>query len=154
MSGKTVTRADLAESVFRKVGLSRTESAELVETVIDEICNAIVRGESVKLSSFAARTISSRKLRMTLWLGPVMPTFWPARTSAHTTRAPVWVLPVPGGPWIGSTLSSRSRASRLAESRVVSPARASSRAGPERRRGGRFRRRSRAARNRPGASMP
>ena len=33
MAGKTVTRADLAESVFRKVGLSRTESAELVETV-------------------------------------------------------------------------------------------------------------------------
>ena len=42
MTAKTVTRADLAESVFRKVGLSRTESAELVETVIDEICNAIV----------------------------------------------------------------------------------------------------------------
>ena len=40
MSAKTVTRADLAETVFRKVGLSRTESAELVETVIDEICKA------------------------------------------------------------------------------------------------------------------
>ncbi|MGO7550688.1 integration host factor subunit alpha, partial [Rhizobium leguminosarum] len=44
MTGKTLTRSDLAESFFRKVGLSRTESAELLETVIDEICNAIVRG--------------------------------------------------------------------------------------------------------------
>ena len=61
MSGKTVTRADLAESVFRKVGLSRTESAQLVETVIDEICNAIVRGESVKLSSFATFQVRSQE---------------------------------------------------------------------------------------------
>ena len=64
MAGKTVTRADLAESVFRKVGLSRTESAELVETVIDEICNAIVRGESVKLSSFATFQVRSKNERI------------------------------------------------------------------------------------------
>jgi integration host factor subunit alpha len=64
MAGKTVTRADLAESVFRKVGLSRTESAELVETVIDEICNAIVRGEVVKLSSFATFQVRSKNERI------------------------------------------------------------------------------------------
>ncbi len=64
MAGKTVTRADLAESVFRKVGLSRTESDELVETVIDEICNAIVRGESVKLSSFATFQVRSKNERI------------------------------------------------------------------------------------------
>ena len=64
MAGKTVTRADLAESVFRKVGLSRTESAELVETVIDEICNAIVRGETVKLSSFATFQVRSKNERI------------------------------------------------------------------------------------------
>ncbi|TIU74238.1 MAG: integration host factor subunit alpha, partial [Mesorhizobium sp.] len=46
MGGKTLTRADLAEAVYRKVGLSRTESAELVEAVLDEICEAIVRGET------------------------------------------------------------------------------------------------------------
>ena len=40
MAGKTVTRADLAESVFRKVGLSRTESAELVETVSGQLDKA------------------------------------------------------------------------------------------------------------------
>ncbi len=64
MAGKTVTRADLAESVFRKVGLSRTESAELVETVIDEICNAIVRGETVKLSSFATFQVRDKNERI------------------------------------------------------------------------------------------
>ena len=64
MTGKTVTRADLAESVFRKVGLSRTESAELVETVIDEICNAIVRGETVKLSSFATFQVRDKNERI------------------------------------------------------------------------------------------
>jgi len=47
MGGKTITRADLAEAVYRKVGLSRTESSQLVEMVLDEICGAIVRGETV-----------------------------------------------------------------------------------------------------------
>ena len=64
MSGKTVTRADLAESVFRKVGLSRTESAALVEMVIEEICNAIVRGETVKLSSFATFQVRDKNERV------------------------------------------------------------------------------------------
>src|SRR5690606_6173625 len=64
MGGKTITRADLAEAVYRKVGLSRTESAQLVEMVIDEICGAIVRGETVKLSSFATFQIRSKKQRI------------------------------------------------------------------------------------------
>ena len=64
MSGKTITRADLAEAVFRKVGLSRTESAELVEMVIDEVCGAIVRGDSVKLSSFATFQVREKKERI------------------------------------------------------------------------------------------
>ena len=49
MGGKTLTRADLAEAVYRKVGLSRTESASLVESVLDEICEAIVRGAVTRL---------------------------------------------------------------------------------------------------------
>jgi len=64
MSGKTITRADLAESVFRKVGLSRTESATLVEMVIEEICDAIVRGETVKLSSFATFQVRDKNERI------------------------------------------------------------------------------------------
>lgn len=64
MGGKTITRADLAEAVYRNVGLSRTESAQLVEMVIDEICDAIVRGETVKLSSFATFQVRSKKERI------------------------------------------------------------------------------------------
>ena len=54
MSGKTVTRADLCEAVYQKVGLSRTESATLVELVLKEITDCLERGETVKLSSFGS----------------------------------------------------------------------------------------------------
>jgi integration host factor subunit alpha len=64
MGAKTLTRADLAESVYRKVGLSRTESAQLVEMVLDEICEAIVRGETVKLSSFATFHVRDKNERI------------------------------------------------------------------------------------------
>ena len=64
MEGKTITRADLAEAVYRKVGLSRTESAQLVEMVLEQICNAIVRGETVKLSSFATFHVRSKNERI------------------------------------------------------------------------------------------
>jgi integration host factor subunit alpha len=64
MGGKTLTRADLAETVYRQVGLSRTESAQLVEMVLDEICDAIVRGEMVKLSSFATFQVRSKNERV------------------------------------------------------------------------------------------
>jgi len=64
MGGKTVTRADLCEAVYQKVGLSRTESAELVENVLDEICDSIVRGESVKLSSFGSFLVRNKGERI------------------------------------------------------------------------------------------
>ena len=64
MRGKTLTRADLAEVVCRKVGLLRTESAELVEAVLDEICEAIIRGEAVKLSSFATFHVRDKNERV------------------------------------------------------------------------------------------
>ncbi|ODA68564.1 Integration host factor subunit alpha [Methyloligella halotolerans] len=54
MGGKTLTRADLAEAVFQKVGLPRNESAELVELVLKEIVSSLERGETVKLSSFGS----------------------------------------------------------------------------------------------------
>jgi integration host factor subunit alpha len=52
MAGKTLTRADLSEAVHRQVGLSRTESADLVKTIIDVVSDRLVDGEKVKLSSF------------------------------------------------------------------------------------------------------
>ena len=63
MSEKTLTRADLAEAVYKKVGLSRLESSKLVETVLEEISQAAIAGESIKLSSFgtfAVRSINER----------------------------------------------------------------------------------------------
>ena len=45
-------RADLTESVFQAVGLSRTDSAQMVEDMLEEICGALAKGETVKLSSF------------------------------------------------------------------------------------------------------
>src|SRR5216683_7052697 len=62
--GKTVTRADLSEIVYQRVGLSRTESAELVQAVLDEICDAAARGETVKLSSFGSFVVRSKGQRI------------------------------------------------------------------------------------------
>lgn len=64
MAGKTVTRADLADAVCRKVGLSRTESATLVEMILDEVCDSIVKGETVKLSSFATFHVRNKSERI------------------------------------------------------------------------------------------
>jgi integration host factor subunit alpha len=64
MTGKTVTRAQLSESVYQEVGLSRNESAVLVESVLEEITAALVRGESVKLSSFGSFSVRQKGRRM------------------------------------------------------------------------------------------
>lgn len=61
---RTVTRADLAEAVYQKVGLSRTESAALVEMVLDEMSDSIARGETVKLSSFGSFVVRSKGERI------------------------------------------------------------------------------------------
>lgn len=64
MGGKTLTRIDLAEAVYRKVGLSRTESAELVESVIAAISDCVVGGETVKLSSFGSFVVRDKNERV------------------------------------------------------------------------------------------
>ncbi len=64
MAGRTVTRADLSEAVYQKLGLSRTESAALVESVLEEICDGLARGESVKLSSFGSFLVRSKSERI------------------------------------------------------------------------------------------
>lgn len=60
----TLTRADLSEAVFRAVGLSRNESSQMVEDMIEEICTALARGETVKLSSFGTFTVRQKSQRM------------------------------------------------------------------------------------------
>ena len=64
MSGKTLTRADLAEAVFQKVGLPRNESAEIVELVLREIVASLERGQTVKLSSFGSFGIRDKGQRI------------------------------------------------------------------------------------------
>jgi integration host factor subunit alpha len=64
MAGKTLTRADLAEAVFREVGLSRQDSAELVEAVLGMISDTLEQGESVKLSSFGSFVLRDKNGRM------------------------------------------------------------------------------------------
>ncbi len=64
MSESTLTRMDLSEAVFREVGLSRNESADLVESVLKHISDALVAGESVKISSFGTFSIRDKKERI------------------------------------------------------------------------------------------
>ncbi len=64
MAETTVTRAHLSEAVYEEVGLSRNESAELVETVLEEISGALSRGEMVKISSFGSFGVRQKGQRI------------------------------------------------------------------------------------------
>mgnify|MGYP000919707688 CR=1 FL=1 len=64
MSGKTLTRADLSEAVHRQIGLSRSESADLVKSILDLMSDTLVTGESVKLSSFGTFMVRSKNGRV------------------------------------------------------------------------------------------
>lgn len=60
MTSKTLTRADLSEAVYQEVGLSRNESADLVESVLDEISQNLISGDNVKISSFGSFIIRDK----------------------------------------------------------------------------------------------
>ncbi len=64
MSGQTLTRADLAEAIVKKVGLPRNESQGLVEMVLGEISASLEKGESVKLSSFGSFSLREKGERV------------------------------------------------------------------------------------------
>ena len=61
---KTLTRSDLTEALHRDIGLSRTESADMVNSVLDLISDELVRGNSVKLSSFGTFMVRQKRQRM------------------------------------------------------------------------------------------
>ena len=63
-TGRTVTRVDLCEAVYQKVGLSRTESSAFVELVLKEITDCLERGETVKLSSFGSFLVRQKGQRI------------------------------------------------------------------------------------------
>ena len=64
MSDKTLTRIDLSEAVFKEVGLSRNESAELVESLLNHISDALTKGEHVKISSFGTFSVRDKTARV------------------------------------------------------------------------------------------
>ena len=64
MAGKTLTRMDLSEAVFREVGLSRNDSAQLVESVLEHMSDSLVNGEQVKISSFGTFSVRDKAARI------------------------------------------------------------------------------------------
>ena len=64
MAGRTITRAQLGEAVYQEVGLSRNESAELLESVLGQISEALAREEIVKISSFGSFTVRRKGQRV------------------------------------------------------------------------------------------
>ncbi|MEQ8510362.1 MAG: integration host factor subunit alpha [Rhodospirillaceae bacterium] len=61
---RTMTRAQLSESIYQEVGLSRNESAELLEMVLAEISTALVHDETVKISSFGSFSVRQKGERI------------------------------------------------------------------------------------------
>ena len=64
MTAKTVTRAHLSEAVYQEIGLSRHESAQLIESIFEEIAASLEKGENVKLSSFGSFLVRHKRGRM------------------------------------------------------------------------------------------
>jgi integration host factor subunit alpha len=64
MAHKTVTRAELSEAVYQRIGLSRSESSSLVDLVLEEISASLARGDSVKLSSFGSFLVRDKGQRI------------------------------------------------------------------------------------------
>ena len=59
-----LTRNDLTESVYREIGLSRTESANLVEQVLNEVIGSLEQGDNVKIAGFGSFAVRSKKDRI------------------------------------------------------------------------------------------
>ena len=64
MSVGTLTRADLADALQREVGLSRADSAKLVEEILEHMCDALSRGENVKISGFGTFVLRDKGQRI------------------------------------------------------------------------------------------
>ncbi|MGB3737752.1 MAG: integration host factor subunit alpha [Pontixanthobacter sp.] len=63
-SGSTLTRADLAETINRKMGLSRAESLDLVESILAKMCDAMGKGQNVKVSGFGSFVLRDKSERV------------------------------------------------------------------------------------------
>ena len=64
MNEYTVTRADLIDAVYKEIGLSRTESSIIIESILDHIIAALIKGETVKLAGFGTFDVRHKRSRM------------------------------------------------------------------------------------------
>ena len=64
MSGQTLTRSQLSEAVYQEVGLSRNESSDLLEAVLNKMSEVLEKGETVKISSFGTFSVRSKNQRI------------------------------------------------------------------------------------------
>ncbi|NQV54807.1 MAG: integration host factor subunit alpha [Rhodospirillales bacterium] len=64
MVGDTITRSQLSEAVYQEVGLSRNESADLLESVLNKISDTLAGGKSVKISSFGSFSVREKGQRV------------------------------------------------------------------------------------------
>ena len=60
---KTVTRLDVAEAIYTEIGLSRKDSNEILDMIVDEIVKELSRGNDVKLSSFGTFSLRDKNAR-------------------------------------------------------------------------------------------
>ena len=60
---KTITRADVAEAIYEEIGLSRKDSNDILDMILDEMTNELVKGNDVKLSSFGTFALRNKKAR-------------------------------------------------------------------------------------------
>lgn len=60
----TLTRADLADMMNRQIGISRSESAQMVESIIEHICQSLIEGENVKISGFGTFVLRDKGERI------------------------------------------------------------------------------------------
>ncbi|MFZ5617019.1 MAG: integration host factor subunit alpha [Pseudomonadota bacterium] len=64
MNEGTLTRADLTDAIYRSLGISRNESSDFVERILEEVSASLERGDTVKISSFGTFSVRQKKLRM------------------------------------------------------------------------------------------
>lgn len=60
----TMTKADIVEAIYEKIGFSKKESAEIVEMVFDTMKETLEKGEKIKISGFGNFVIRSKKPRI------------------------------------------------------------------------------------------
>ncbi|MEO1102954.1 MAG: integration host factor subunit alpha [Pseudomonadota bacterium] len=64
MTGRTITRADLANAIYQEVRISRAEASDLIDQILEEIVGALERGEPVRISSFGAFEVRTKRERI------------------------------------------------------------------------------------------